>query len=307
MKIDKWLVVIAGPTAVGKTRLAIDVAKHFRTEIISCDGRQFYRETEIGTAKPDKEELAEVKHHFINTHSIHDDYAAGAFGNDVNQLLPELFKGNNVVVMTGGSGLYIQGVCEGFDDIPESDEGVREQLKKDLNKKGLKTLVQELELKDSEYFQQVDLHNPQRIIRALEVIRTTGKPFSKYLTGGDNIQRDYNIIKIALRMDMEKLYDRINQRMDIMIEQGLFDEAKKLEPYKHLNALQTVGYREIFPYFVGEYDYEEAVRLLKRNSRRYAKRQMTWLRRDQEFNWFEPTQYDEVICFIKSKITGSHV
>lgn len=302
MVSNKWLVVIAGPTAVGKTRVAIDVAKYFRAEIISCDGRQFYRETEIGTAKPDAQELSEVKHHFINSHSIHDEYDAGTFADDVDRLLPDLFQNHDIVVMTGGSGLYIQAVCDGFDEMPEVKDGIREELKLELEAKGLEVMLEELKEKDANYYNQVDRNNPQRVLRALEVIRSTGKPYSTFRTGEKTKVNDFNVLKVALKMDTEKLYGRINLRMDMMIEQGLFEEAESLKADQHLNALQTVGYREIFPYFDGEYDKEEAVRLLKRNSRRYAKRQMTWFRRDQEFNWFAAEQLPDILKFIESKV-----
>ena len=296
--MNKRLVVVAGPTAVGKTKMAIDIANHFHTEIISCDARQFYREMLIGTAKPDAQELQQARHHFIDTHSIHDEYDAGKFALDVDRLLPSLFKSHDVVVMTGGSGLYIQAVCDGLDEMPEAAHDQREALQALYLKTGLTPLLDELSKSDPTYFEQVDRNNPQRIIRALEVIRSTGKPFSSYRKGQNKKQHEFEVIKIALKMDMTVLYERIDRRMDLMIAKGLFEEAIRLLPYQHLNALQTVGYREIFSYLGGEYDEKQAVRLLKRNSRRYAKRQMTWLRRDKEFEWFNHDQYDAIIQHI---------
>ncbi|MDW3210089.1 MAG: tRNA (adenosine(37)-N6)-dimethylallyltransferase MiaA [Reichenbachiella sp.] len=299
---DKLLVVVVGPTAVGKTAVTIALAQHFGGEIISSDSRQFYREMEIGTAKPDATERSLVAHHMVDTHSISEDYDAGAFASDVDDLLPLLFEKNKVQFMVGGSGLYVKAFCDGLDEMPETDPALREKLNHELNDKGLDKLLEELREADPVYFEQVDQKNPQRVVRGLEVYRTTGLPYSHFRQGAKTKAHSFNILKIGLEMDRATLYDRIDQRMDLMIEQGLFDEAKGLYPYRKNNALQTVGYKEIFDFIDGKYNREEAIRLLKRNSRRYAKRQLTWFRKDEEVNWFEPNQLDEMIKIIQSRL-----
>ncbi|WP_291782246.1 tRNA (adenosine(37)-N6)-dimethylallyltransferase MiaA [Cecembia sp.] len=290
-----------GPTAVGKTALCLKLAKKFETEIISADSRQFYRETEIGTAKPSFAELQEVKHHFVGHKSIWDNYDVKTFENDTLSLLESIFKKKDLVILTGGSGLFIDVVCSGLDEIPDVDPLIRKELIESFEKNGIESLQKELESFDPEYFKIVDLNNPQRLMRALEVCRGTGKAYSSFRKKTKK-ERPFEIIKIGLYREREELYKMIDLRMDIMIEQGLFAEASQLFEYHHLNALHTVGYTEIFGYLKGEYNKEEAVRLLKRNSRRYAKRQMTWFRKDPEVSWFQPNQENEIIKHVSQRI-----
>lgn len=299
MANDRYLLVVVGPTAVGKTAACIKIAQHFNSEVVSADSRQFYREMEIGTAKPDKDELEAVKHHFINSHSITDDISAGKYEKLAINKLEALFEQINPVVLTGGSGLYIDAVTKGFAEMPQIDPAVREQLNEELESKGIEHLVDRLKEIDPEYYNRVDKKNPHRIIRALEVSIGTGKPFSEVRKPSEKV-RPFKIIKIGLELPRDILYSRINKRMDQMIAAGLFEEAQKLLPYKNHNALQTVGYKEVFDYFDGQYDKEEAVRLLKRNSRRYAKRQMTWFKRDAAIKWFNPQAIDEIIKYVHS-------
>ena len=301
MATQKTLVSIVGPTAVGKTSVAIALAKHFDSEILSADSRQIYCGLDIGTAKPTADEMREVKHHFIDMLEVEDDYNAGQFEQDALSSLAQLFERYDVAFMAGGSGLYFSAVWEGFDQMPKVDDSIREQLVSDLEKTGLNSLLAELEVKDPHYYEVVDRSNKQRVIRALEVIRQTGNPFSSYRKK-EIAERPFQQIKIGLNLPRELLYTRIDSRMDDMIKLGLFEEAKKFESQKDLNALQTVGYREIFGYFDGEYDREEAIRLLKRNSRRYAKRQLTWLNRYEDIHWFKPSELAEMISLIESKI-----
>ncbi|MAE85415.1 MAG: tRNA (adenosine(37)-N6)-dimethylallyltransferase MiaA [Flammeovirgaceae bacterium] len=298
------LISVVGPTAVGKTKFAIELARAYNAEIVSADSRQFYKELEIGTAKPDADELAAAKHHFINSHSINDYYNVGQFEADVLVLLEELFQKNSIVIMVGGSGLFFKAVWEGFDEMPEVDLSLRKQLNNEFEQNGLEPLLQELNETDPKYYEQVDRQNHQRVIRALEVIRTTSKPFSEFRKGHQAKERLFTNVKIGLEMEREVLFDRINRRMDLMIEQGLFEEAERLMEYKDHNALQTVGYSEIFGYLDGEYDREEAVRLLKRNSRRYAKRQMTWFKRDEEIIWMQPNDLDQAIRLINKSLNA---
>lgn len=293
----KILLSVVGPTAVGKTTFAIQLAQHFKTEIVSADSRQFYREMEIGTAKPDAEELAAAKHHFINSHAIQEHYSVGMYERDALLLLDRLFKEYDVVVAVGGSGLFFKALWEGLDDMPEIDLNLRKALNETFESEGLEPLLQELKEQDPTYYEQVDRHNHQRVIRALEVIRSSGQPFTAFRKGAqeERPHRPWQNVKIGLSMDREQLFERINRRMDLMIEHGLFAEAMGLMPYKDHNALQTVGYSEIFRHLEGEYDKEEAIRLLKRNSRRYAKRQMTWFKKDEEIKWVQPNDLQEVI------------
>lgn len=284
--LQKKLFVIVGPTAVGKTALAIALAKQLGTEIVSADSRQVFKEMELGTAKPSEEELREVKHHFINSHTIHQDFNAGQYEREAYPLLESLFKVHNHVVMVGGSGLYIKAILDGFDEIPEVPESVRTLIEKQYAENGINWLQAELARLDPDFYKTIDQQNPHRLIRALEVSMFTGKSI-QHFRGKLKREHSFEVIKIGLEMEREKLYERINMRMDKMIEQGLFEEAKGLFPLKHLNALQTVGYQEIFDYLDGKYDREEATRLLKQHSRHYAKRQITWFKRDQEVRWLE--------------------
>ena len=289
--------VVGGPTAVGKTSFSIQLAQHYKTEIISADSRQLFKKLNIGTAKPTQEELAAVPHHFIDVLSPEEDYNAGLFEKEALERLDTLFRQHKQVVVTGGSGMYVQALCQGIDEMPEIPLEVREQLNKRLEKEGLESLLEDLKKLDPHYYEVVDRHNPQRIVRALEVCTYTGLPFSSFRKKS-LVERPFNIIKIGLDRPRQELYERIDFRMDQMIEEGLFEEARELYPYRHLNALQTVGYKEIFDFMEGAYDKEEAIRLLKRNSRRYAKRQLTWFRKDPEFHWFHPDEIKETIAFI---------
>jgi tRNA dimethylallyltransferase len=287
--LNKMLIIIAGPTASGKTAAAIRLARHFNTVILSADSRQFYREMSVGTAKPDAEELAAAKHYFINSHSINDLFSVGDFEKQGLALLDGLFKQHDVVILVGGSGLYIKALCEGFDDIPQADEGVREQLNNELARNGIAALQEELKAVDPAYYNEVDINNPQRVIRALEVFRSTGKPFSSYRKATTN-KRPFNCVKIALDLPREVLYNRINTRVDVMVAQGLIDEVRALLPYRHLNALNTVGYSELFDHFEGKTVINTAVELIKQNTRRFAKRQLTWFRKDKDMHWLAPEE-----------------
>ncbi len=297
----KFLILIVGPTAVGKTDLCVRLARAFGTEIISCDSRQFYRELSIGTAKPTHEEMGGIKHHFIDSHSISEYYSAGDFGRDVSRLLPEIFKIQDAIIMTGGSGLFIRAVTHGLDDMPEAPLELRDELMKKLAAEGLPALQKQLAELDPLYFHSADIQNTQRVVRALEVCLSTGKPFSSFHRA-EETSKDYDIIKIGLERPREELYDRINYRMDQMLEQGLTDEARRLLPFRDHNALQTVGYKEVFGYLDGEYDHHTMAELLKRNSRRYAKRQMTWFRHQDAFTWFHPDSETEIKQFIIEKM-----
>jgi tRNA dimethylallyltransferase len=283
---SKTLIVIAGPTASGKTAAAIALANHYQTVVVSADSRQFYREMSVGTAKPNQEELAAAKHYFIDSHSVNQPFSVGDFERECLQLLDELFKVHNVVILAGGSGLYIKAVTEGFDNLPAANVEIRNKLNLELTESGIASLQERLKDADPEYYSEVDINNPQRVIRALEVFESTGKPISSYRTATFN-KRPFNIIKIALDMQREKLYNRINQRVNIMVQQGLVDEVQSLIPYRHLNALNTVGYSEIFNYFDGKTDLPTAIELIKQNTRRFAKRQLTWFRKDKEIVWVE--------------------
>ena len=302
----KILIAIVGPTAVGKTALAIRLAQHFKTEIVSADARQVFREMNIGTAKPSNEELLAVKHHFINSRSIHENFNAGAFAEQAEVVINELFKRHEKIILCGGSGLYIKALLHGFDDMPEVPAGIRQSVIEDYEKNGLEWLQQSVSKSDPGYFEVADKQNPQRLMRALEVFRATGNPFSTF-RNEKRKELGYQVIKIGLTLEREELYSRIDQRMDAMIASGLFEEAATLYPYKILNALQTVGYSEIFDFMDGKYDRDEAIRLLKRNSRRYAKRQLTWFMRDKEVRWFVPNEYDGIVQFIQENFSNLQV
>jgi len=295
--MDKILIVLLGPTGVGKTDLAIELALHFGTEIISCDSRQFYREMKIGTAVPDKSQLEKVPHHFIGFLSARDYYSSSMFGRDVLKLLPGLFDRNRMVIMAGGSGMYIDSVCEGIDDIPDVDPEIRERYNRIFKEQGLERIRTALRILDPEYYARVDLKNPKRIIRALEICESTGKPFSSFLKGQKG-KRDFRIIKIGLAIGREELYERIDRRTDLMVEKGLEEEAASLYGLRDLNALNSVGYREFFDFFDGKTTREQAIALIKRNSRRYAKRQLTWWKRDSSIIWFNPDDRETIIKLI---------
>jgi tRNA dimethylallyltransferase len=297
------LLVLLGPTGVGKTDFSIAIAEMLRCEIISCDSRQFYREMSIGTAIPDVAHLKKVKHHFIKFISVKDYYSSSLFERDVVNLLPSLFKANNVVLMSGGSGLYIDSVCEGIDDIPDVDPEIREKYTKKYFDEGLESLQSSLKLLDPEHYKNVDLKNYKRVIRALEICESTGQPYSTFLKK-EKRERDFKIIKIGLKRPREELYDRINKRVDSMVIQGLEDEARSLYEYKNLNALNTVGYKEFFEFFEGKITKEKAVELIKRNSRRYAKRQMTWWAKDMDIKWFNPEKNKEIFEYIEEVVGG---
>lgn len=298
--MNNYLITVLGPTAIGKTTLAIKLAKAFKTEIISSDSRQYFKEMNLGTAVPSKEELGAVTHHFIQDRSIHDDYNVGQFERDALAKLHNLFKKNQYVVMVGGSGLYIDAVLNGLDDFPKVDKQIRKQLKIMLADKGLGALQVMLKKQDAITYKQIDIQNAQRVIRALEICIGTGMPYSSYLNQ-NNTHRNFIPIKIGLEADREILYDRINKRVDKMMADGLFDEAKYLFKFKELNALQTVGYKELFKVITGEWSREFAVSEIKKNTRRFAKRQGTWFRKDEQIKWFDfQTNPAQIITYINS-------
>lgn len=297
----RFLIVVVGPTAVGKTDLCVHLAQHFGTEIISADSRQFYQELSIGTAKPTLEEQQGIRHHFVDSHPIAEVYNAGAYEQDVLALLGKLFQQHEAVILTGGSGLYVRAVTDGMDEMPETDTAVRESLTTLYQQEGLQPLLVQLQQLDPAYYERVDKANPQRVIRALEVCLSSGQPYSDFRKS-EARERPFYIIKIGLNRDRQELYERIDRRMDLMLEQGLLEEAKALYPYRAHNALQTVGYKEIFDFLEGQYDWAEAVRLLKRNSRRYAKRQLTWFHKHGDYTWFHPEQWDEMLTFIREQM-----
>ena len=298
----KTLITIAGPTAIGKTALAIEVARHYQTEIISADSRQFFKEMSIGTAKPNAQELAEAPHHFVNSHSIHDTFTVGDFEKQAIQKIEELFQKYDVLVMVGGSGLYINAVLYGFDELPKADEELRNQLNQQLAYQGIEPIQKQLKELDPMYYQEVDIQNPQRIIRALEVCISSGKPFSSFRKT-ESKKRSFNSIIIGLDMEREKLYNRINQRVDLMMQEGLLAEVKSLQEFQHLNALKTVGYSEILNYLNGEWTLDFAIDKIKQNTRNFAKRQLTWFRKNEGIVWFKPSEKEVVFSFLKDKVT----
>ena len=296
----KTLIVIAGPTAIGKTALAIKVAKYFQAEILSADSRQFYREMSIGTAKPSVDELTEVKHHFINSSSITDAATVGDFEKAGLSVLENLFKTNEIAVLAGGSGLFVQAICKGFDELPSITPGIRENLNKQLDELGLESLQNKLKDVDPIYYSAMDINNPQRVIRALEVFISTKKPFSSFRQ--QNLStRPFKVIKIGLNTTRELLYNRINERVDTMMLAGLLDEVNSLKEFQHLNALNTVGYAELFRHLNGELTLDQAVSLIKQNTRRFAKRQLTWFRKDIDMVWFEP-EAPKIINYLQQKL-----
>ena len=301
MSIKKHLIILGGPTASGKTAFAIQLANYFDTDILSCDSRQFYKEMNIGTAKPDTGELTAAKHHFIDSLSIEQNYSVGDFEREALELLDGLFKKKDVVIMTGGSGLFINALCFGLDKFPEVPTGIRASVENDFKEKGIEFLQKELESTDYEYFTNVDLENSHRVMRAIEVIRATGKPFSSFRKGSDK-KRSFSPIFLQMHQTRQALYERINTRVDLMVDKGLLAEAKALFPYKDLNALQTVGYSEIMAHLSGEYPLERAIELIKQNSRRYAKRQITWMRRDGFWKHICPPDWKKALSFIELSI-----
>lgn len=293
------LICIVGPTAIGKTALSVELAKAFNTEIISADSRQFFKEMTIGTAVPSKEELSQAPHHFIQNKSISENYSVGDFERDTIALLKILFKKYNIVIMVGGSGMYVDAVVNGLDNFPEVPKVVRKQLKAEFENNGIEILQEELKKVDPKYFEEVDINNHQRVIRALEVCRASGKPFSSFRKK-KKTQRDFETLYIGLQAERAIVYERINKRVDIMIKDGLVKEAEKLKEFKDLNALQTVGYRELFDYFEGKLILEDAISEIKKNTRRFSKRQNTWFKKNPNIHWFNfETNPSEIIDFIK--------
>ena len=299
--MPKTLIVILGPTGVGKTDLSIRIAKHFNTVISSSDSRQVYREMSIGTAVPEKEQLEAVKHHFIHTHSIHDYFSSWECEKQTIELLTELYKEKDEVLLVGGSMMYIDAVCNGIDEIPTIDPELRQEVFAQYEKDGLESMKMQLKQLDPVFYDQVDLKNAKRVIHAVEICLMTGKPYSELRTNSKK-KRDFKIVKIGLNRDRAELYSRINTRVDQMIEEGLIEEAKAIFEFRHYNSLNTVGYKELFEHFDGNISLEKAIELIKRNSRRYAKRQLSWFRRDEEIEWFHPDQEKEVLQYIENKI-----
>lgn len=298
--MKKKLVIVLGPTGVGKTELTLQLAERLNTEIISCDSRQMFKEMSIGTARPTEAQTKRVKHHFVGNLSIHDYYSCGRFEVEVLALLQQLFKDKDTVIMTGGSMLYIDAICKGIDDRPEVDQELRESLWARYHKEGLDGIRAELQKLDPDYAAQMDPHNYKRIIHALEICLSTGQPYST-LRQETKKERDFEIVKIGLNLPREELYERINKRVDQMMADGLLEEAKSLYPQRELNSLNTVGYKELFNYFDGSWDLDYAVNMIKQDSRRYAKKQMTWFRRDEEIHWISPSDIEEAIKIIEEQ------
>ncbi len=301
MSKTKTAIFICGPTAVGKTSIAIEIAKWLNTEIISFDSRQFYKELKIGAAPPSPQELEQVKHHLVGQLTVGEEYNAGSFEKDALTCLEQIFKQKDTAILAGGSGLYMKALTDGFDAMPQVDAAVREKYNVSFKEKGIESLQQSLIEKDPEYAKVVDFQNPQRLIRALEVIESTGKTYTS-LRQANQVQRPFKMLKIGLNMEREQLYQRINQRVDIMLKMGLEEEARALLPHRDFNALQTVGYKEFFLYFDGQSDQTEAVEEIKKNSRRYAKRQLTWFRKDAEIQWFSPHKLESIQDYLKTQL-----
>lgn len=299
--MKKTLVILLGPTGVGKTELCLSLAEELNTEIVSCDSRQFFRELKIGTAAPTEAQMQRVKHHLVGNLSIFDYYSCGRFEIDALKKLDELFLSKDVVLMTGGSMLYIDAICKGIDDIPNVDQNLRDSLHERYANEGIDNILSELKLQDPEYYDLVDKKNHKRIIHALEICLTSGKTFSSFRKETAKA-RPFDIIKIGLNLPREELYDRINKRVDIMFEEGLLEEAKKFYPHRNLNSLNTVGYKELFEYFDGNWELDFAKNMIKQNSRRYAKKQLTWFNRDKDINWFRPDQQKEILSFLKNRL-----
>jgi tRNA dimethylallyltransferase len=305
---NNYLITIIGPTAIGKTALSIALAKHFGCEIISCDSRQFFKEMKIGTAVPSEEELQAASHHFIQNKSIFENYSVGDFEREALEKLDELFQKNNIQIMVGGSGLYVDAVLRGFDDFPDITSSIREEIRKNFEEKGLEFLQQKLQQLDTVYFNKLStenpqtLQNPQRMMRFVEVCLGTGKPYSSFLNQKINT-RNFIPIIIGLEANREMMYERINRRVDLMLQEGLLEEVKTLFTNKHLNALQTVGYRELFDYFDNKTSFEFAVEEIKKNTRRFAKRQLTWFKRTENVEWFDfENELEEIITHVIKSI-----
>jgi tRNA dimethylallyltransferase len=296
--LSKTLIVITGPTAVGKTELCLDIAKHFGIPIINADSRQIYRDLKIGTAAPTEEQLRQVRHYFVGTLGLTDYYSASMYEEQVMQLLDELFQTSDYALMSGGSMMYIDAVCNGIDDIPTVDEKTRTELKKRLADEGLEALCEELHQLDPEHYEVVDKKNPRRVIHALEICHMTGRTYTSFRTSIRK-NRPFRIVKIGLTRDREIIYDRINKRVDLMMQAGLLDEARHLYHLRHLNALNTVGYKEMFTHMDGTLTLEEAIERLKGNTRRYARKQLTWFKRDPEVTWFSPNDKQLILNHIK--------
>ena len=295
--MKKTLIVITGPTAVGKTALCLEIAKHFDIPIINADSRQIYKELRIGTASPTSEQMQQVPHFFVGSLSLNDYYSASLFEQQVLECLEQQFQTNDYALLSGGSMMYIDAVCDGIDDIPTIDDETRELMKQRLAEEGLEALVEELKRLDPEYYEIVDRQNPRRVVHALEICTMTGKTYTSFRKR-EKRQRSFRIIKIGLNRPREELYQRINQRVDEMMQQGLLEEAKSLYPMRQMNALNTVGYKELFDYLEGRWPLEEAVERIKGNTRRYARKQLTWYKKDPQIHWFHPQETEQIISYI---------
>lgn len=303
MNSKPTLIVLIGPTGIGKTDLSLNIAEHYNTEIISADSRQLYADLKIGTAAPTPEQLARVKHHFVGTLQLTDYYSAAQYEAEVMKKLDELFKRHNVIVLTGGSMMYVDAVCKGIDDIPTVDEETRKTLMQHYENVGLERLCAELKILDPEYYDIVDKKNPKRVIHALEICYMTGQTYTSFRTSQTK-ERPFNIIKVGLRRKREELYERINKRVDIMMEDGLLEEAKSVYQYKNLNSLNTVGYKEMFKYLDGEWELPFAIEKIKQNSRIYSRKQVTWFKRDTDITWFHPDDTDNIMSFIEERLNA---
>ena len=303
---DKTLIVITGPTAVGKTAISLEIAKHFGIPVINADSRQIYRELKIGTARPTEAEMKEVRHYFVGSLGIADYYSASLYEQQVLALLDSLFQTHDYALLSGGSMMYIDAVCDGIDDIPTIDDKTRETMKRRLEEEGLEALCEELKRLDPDYYEEVDRQNPRRVVHALEICTMTGNTYTSYRKKKSGVRsqessrdvRPFRIIKIGLTLPREELYNRINARVDKMMAEGLLEEARQMYPQKELNALNTVGYKELFDYFDGRWPLEEAVERIKGNTRRYARKQLTWYKKDDRFRWFHPQDKENIINYI---------
>ncbi len=304
--MQKFLIVVVGPTGIGKTKTSIEIAKHYNTEIISADSRQIFKELKIGTATPTEDELKEARHHNIGSKSIHDYYSAWEFEQDALKLSEELFKNHDQLVLTGGSMMYIDAICKGIDELPTIDQQLRDDLKKQHETEGIESIRRLLKQLDPVFYEQVDLMNHKRVIHAVEICLMTGKPYSSLRTNTVK-KRPFHIIKVGLELTREEVYNRINLRVDKMIEMGLLEEARQFYPYKELNSLNTVGYKELFAHFDGEYDLDKAIELIKRNTRRYAKKQLTWFKKDTETKWFKPNEFNNIISHIDGLMLNCNI